>query len=40
MHFSCESISKPTDQSEMQGEKHDEPTLSTFCGIEIDVREE
>jgi hypothetical protein len=38
--FNCESDSNDIDESDRQDEKHDEPRISKFRGIKIDVSEE
>jgi hypothetical protein len=38
--FKCEPGSKEIDESDSQSEKHDDPTISTFRGISIDVSDE
>jgi hypothetical protein len=40
MCFRCESGSNEIDESNTQYEKHDDPRISTFRGISIDLRHE
>jgi hypothetical protein len=40
IRFNCEFNSNEIDESEQQDEKHDDPRISTFRGIEIDRSDE